>query len=262
MFKFALFFASGLLLAQLPPANQSGVSMGHLHLKVRDVDAQKKFWVELMGAKPGKLGAMELMKLPDLLVLIQAGEPAGGTDGSVIGHIGLKVRDMHAMLAKLKAAGVKGPKGELSFNENTRQTFVLAPDGIAVELTEDPSMTVPVANHHIHFYTGAVDQTKAWYVNMFGAAPGKRGKFEAADLPGVNLTFSAAESPTLPTKGRALDHIGFEVKDLEAFCKKLAAAGMKFDVPYRKVPALGISLAFITDAWGTYIELTEGLDKL
>jgi hypothetical protein len=28
------------------------------------------------------------------------------------------------------------------------------------------------------------------------------------------------------------------------------------------VAALGISIAFIRDPWGTYIELTEGLDKV
>jgi hypothetical protein len=33
-------------------------------------------------------------------------------------------------------------------------------------------------------------------------------------------------------------------------------------VPYRTVPALGIAIAFFTDPWGTYIELTEGLDKI
>ena len=59
-----------------------------------------------------------------------------------------------------------------------------------------------------------------------------------------------------------MDHIGFEVRDLEAFCKKLESMGVKFDVPYRKVPALGIAIAFFTDPWGTYIELTEGLNKL
>ncbi len=59
-----------------------------------------------------------------------------------------------------------------------------------------------------------------------------------------------------------MDHIGFEIKGLEAFVKKLEAAGVKFDVPYRKVPALGISIAFFTDPWGAYVELTEGLDKI
>jgi catechol 2,3-dioxygenase-like lactoylglutathione lyase family enzyme len=143
-----------------------------------------------------------------------------------------------------------------------RQAFVIAPDEIRVEITEDPSLEVPIANHHIHFYTSSVADTKAWYVKMFDAKPGKRGPFEAADLPGVNLSFSQATGALAGTKGRALDHIGFEVKDLEAFCGKLEAAGVKFDVPYRKIPSLGISLAFLTDPWGTYIELTEGLNRL
>ena len=65
-----------------------------------------------------------------------------------------------------------------------------------------------------------------------------------------------------PTKGRALDHIGFEVKDLEAFCKKLEAAGVKLDMPYRNIPALSLSIAFLTDPWGTNIELTEGMNRL
>jgi hypothetical protein len=52
------------------------------------------------------------------------------------------------------------------------------------------------------------------------------------------------------------------VKNLEAFCRKLEASGVKFDRPYTKVPQLGLSVAFLTDPWGTYIELTEGLDRL
>jgi hypothetical protein len=51
------------------------------------------------------------------------------------------------------------------------------------------------------------------------------------------------------------------VKNLAEFCKGLESKGVKFDVPYRAVPQLGISIAFLTDPWGTYIELTEGLDK-
>ena len=43
---------------------------------------------------------------------------------------------------------------------------------------------------------------------------------------------------------------------------KLEASGITMAVPYRKVPALGIAVAFFTDPWGTYIELTEGLDKV
>lgn len=83
-----------------------------------------------------------------------------------------------------------------------------------------------------------------------------------ADLPGGGLNFSQSTEPMRPTRSRALDHIGFEVKNLEEFCKSLEAQGIKLDVPFRKVPALNITLAFVTDPWGTYIELNEGLENI
>ena len=58
-----------------------------------------------------------------------------------------------------------------------------------------------------------------------------------------------------------LDHIGFEVVNLEEFCRQLAAKGIVFDMPYAKNP-MGFGSAFLTDPWGTYIELTEGLSGL
>ncbi len=90
-----------------------------------------------------------------------------------------------------------------------------------------------------------------------------RAQFEQTRMRGLSHgPAQKADTALAPTKGRALDHIGFEVKNPEAFCHKLEAAGVHFDVPFRKVPALGISVAFFTDPWGTYIELTEGLGKL
>ena len=56
--------------------------------------------------------------------------------------------------------------------------------------------------------------------------------------------------------------IGFEVKSLQAFTKKLEADGIPLTVSYREVPALGVHIAFIKDPWGTNIELTEGLAKI
>jgi len=230
--------------------------MGHLHLNVRDPAAHRAFWTAL-GGTPTKLGDLEVIKFPDVLVLYNKAEPTGGTEGSVVGHIGFRVKDLQKSLEKWRAAGLKTLPGASS-----HQAFVIAPDEIRIEMTEDSAMEAPIANHHIHFYTSSVDETKAWYVKKFGAKPGKRGPFEAADVPGVNLTFSQAKDAVAGTKGRALDHIGFEIKDLESFCKKLEADGVKFDLPYKKIPAVGISIAFFTDPWGTYIELTEGLNRL
>jgi extradiol dioxygenase family protein len=75
------------------------------------------------------------------------------------------------------------------------------------------------------------------------------------------MRFLESTGPMAGTQGRSLDHIGFEVDRLEAFCKKLEAKGITFDRPYRRIDELSIAVATLRDPFGTYIELTEGLDK-
>lgn len=258
--------------AQLVAAKDGPVVYGHHHLTVTNLDAHKKFWVDGLGGTPKKLGTSEAVVFTNVIVLLRQGTPSGGSKGTSVNHVGFTVPDIRAALARLRAAGFADvTKAEapatstvtdgVAYSVATKGSiaFVMAPDDVKVELTEGKG-TPGIALHHIHYYTQQVDQMKAWYVQMLGAKGGMRGSFQAADLPGVNLTFSPSPDPVVATKGRSLDHVGFEVKDLEAFCKKLEAAGVKFDRPYTKVAALGIGIAFFTDPFGTYVDLTEGLD--
>jgi catechol 2,3-dioxygenase-like lactoylglutathione lyase family enzyme len=245
------------LVAQLEPANQAGVAMGHLHIVTPDPDAHRKIWIDTLGGRLVKKGRLELASFPGVLVAFSRGEANGGTDGSVVDHLGFLVPDLDAAKAKLLAAGVEIVREMPA----TRQMFAMFPGGVKVEFSEDVKMSVPIKHHHVHFATPQIDEMRAWYAKWFDAIPGTRSKFKAADLPGVNLTWNPAENPTIPTKGRSLDHIGFEVQDLKAFCKKLEDAGIKLDRPVTSAPNLGLTIAFITDPWGTRIELTEGLAK-
>src|SRR5712691_5834037 len=251
--------------AQVSAPNEAGVAMGHVHLVVQDVEASKKFWMA-MGGSPGKLGPNDFMKFPGVLILLRKGEPSGGSVGSVVNHVGFMVPNIQESVAKWKAAGLKTEPGN-----SARQAYVFTRDDLVrIEILENTSLSVPIVFDHIHFWLAeagsgspsSVSEIQAWYAKMFGAKPAKRGQFEVDGLPGVTLMFAKSETPTVATKGRALDHIGFEIKDLEAFCKKAEANGVKFDMPYTKRPELGISLAFLTDPWGTYIELNEGLNRL
>jgi catechol 2,3-dioxygenase-like lactoylglutathione lyase family enzyme len=260
--------------AQLPPASAGPVVMGHHHFNVSDVDAHKHFWVDLLGAEAVQLGPITVIKVPGGLIALSKKPSAGGSRGTTINHIGFQVPDVDALVAKLKADGVQiVTKQEVSGGratsdvyhtdaQDTDLAFVLAPDDIKVELMENPELEVPIVNHHTHFAAPDVEAMQKWYADMFGAKPGMRGQFQAADLPGVNLTFSPTVGGEVGTKGRSIDHTGFEVRGLEEFCEKLEAKGVKFDVPFRDVPALKLKVAFLTDPWGTYLELTEGLDKL
>jgi hypothetical protein len=48
-------------------------------------------------------------------------------------------------------------------------------------------------------------------------------------------------------KGRTIDHVGFEVDNLEAFTRQLQSKGIKLDVPMRELADTGLKYAFITD---------------
>ena len=136
--------------------------MGHLHLAVRDVSAQQAFWTAL-GGVPVTNGRLQLIQFPGTFVMLRKAEPTGGTDGSVINHIGFLVKSLAGTRAKCEAAGMKTEPGAAP-----NQIWVYAPDAIKVEMTEDPSLAVPIASHHIHFYATAPLEMQAWYAKTFG----------------------------------------------------------------------------------------------
>jgi catechol 2,3-dioxygenase-like lactoylglutathione lyase family enzyme len=263
--------------AQLVAAKDGPIVYGHHHLNTNNVDAQKKFFVDTLGGTPITIGTTQIVKFPNVLIFFRPNQtPTGGTRGSTVNHIGFSVPNLRQAVDKIKANGfsmittteatpdrkvvddIAGPAqpGGASI------AFAQAPDDVKVELVEVKTQTIPITLHHVHFFNPKNAEMQAWYVKTFGAKPRSSPAFLSADLPGVALNFTLSADPVVGTPGRALDHIGFEVKNLEEFCKKLEADGIKLAVPYRKVPALGISIAFFTDPWGTYIELTEGLDKI
>ena len=177
-------------------------------------------------------------------------------------------------------------------------TNAYTPDNLKVGLNDAKNQTVPIASPLISVWvtSAQVPEVMAWYGKMFGGKSGAKigGDGVAVEnLPGtrMHVVTSAGNPDTLnpltvglihgkvpdeafvaellkpgrtqPTKGRTLDYIGFEVNNLEAFCKKLAANGMKFDEPYlaRALRHKSFASAMLTDPWGVSIELTEGLRK-
>lgn len=248
-----------------PLVMASDLSMGHVHLMVSDIAANKQFWVA-MGGTPLTLGsgdtAVEGVTFGGVRILLRKGDNIGMAVGSTVNHIGFYVPNIKEAIARWKSMGLKIEAGR-----NDQQSFVLTPgDLIRVEILEMPGQTVPVAFHHVHMFVsanaaGGVPEAQAWYARMFAAMPGKRAAFDIDNVAGGELTFSKSDTPTVPSAGRAVDHIAFWVKNLEAYCKKLEANGVKLDVPYTRRPDLGLSLVFITDPWGTRIELNEPLTQ-
>jgi catechol 2,3-dioxygenase-like lactoylglutathione lyase family enzyme len=251
------------MLAQLYPPNAQGVTMGHMHLNTRDVPAQKAFFVDALGGKAVRNGPIEMVEFPGVYVLFTKADNPPPSRGSIVDHFGFTVKDMPGSIEKWKKMGLT-----IEPTANPNEVFVLGPEQMRIEVYGIPEQTAPITMNHIHWNIADIPGMQAWYDKMFGARAGQRDciaclprkvPLEEGRLAGTSLSYSGGAATLVGTKGRGIDHIGFEVKNLDAFVKNLEAQGVRMDAAVRQVPGTDLRIAFLTDPYGTYIELTEGL---
>jgi hypothetical protein len=250
--------------AQLLPPNEIGMRMGHVLLNVSDVEAHRTFWMKQFDAKPVTVGKLQAITIPGLVVVFRPQQRTGPSEGTTINHLGLKLLKLSDYTARFDAAGLKYDPPRVG-RESTPQTYVTGPDTFRMELVEDPRLPAPVVSHHLHYWLERPVDVKKWYVQKLLLKPTMRGPYESGDVPGMNLTLAPLGSqkvPGVPTKGRLMDSIGFDVADLRAYTAKLQSNGIRFDVPYGRDPELDLMSATLTDPWGVTIRLTEGLNKI
>jgi catechol 2,3-dioxygenase-like lactoylglutathione lyase family enzyme len=253
---FASTLAAGMAAAQPAPFNEVGLTMGHWHIASKDVEANKKLFLA-MGAKMYMPGGNPLMMFPGVYINLNLGTEKGdgASQGSVVNHVGFIVDNVQQRVAQWKAAGVDVLPGG---NGRLDQAYVVTPDGVRIEILEDKTQAMPVRNEHIHLSLPAaeVPKAQAWYAKTFGGKAGTRNNGPIVDLPGVQIRFAMADAKQAPTRGRVLDHIGFDVRDHAAFVRKLQAEGIRLDEPVRQSPT-GSTITYITDPWGTRIEIVQ-----
>jgi catechol 2,3-dioxygenase-like lactoylglutathione lyase family enzyme len=262
--------------------NEAPIIVSHYHLNVTSVAEHKKFWIDTLGGTSTTFGSgnIQVIKFPGVLLLLREQRPTGPTRGTTLDHIGFAVPNVAAVAAKAVANGYKltvgrepGPGQTVApptAGDYGRFAYLLGPDGVKVELvTASDANAPPIAHHHVHFTNKQYVEMQQWYMKALNATlrSGQTDYFIGADLPGVGymlnfFRWEPAEDQT-GTAGRAVDHVGFEVKGLASFCKELEAKGIKLSTPCHRVPEMNnIETATIIDPWGTVIELTEGLSQI
>src|SRR5882672_9287195 len=241
--------AAGTAYAQPFPFNEAGVTMGHWHLASQNAEANKKIFLG-MGGELIKRGNAESVRFPGVLINLTLGDGAGkgSSQGSVVNHVGFIVNNVQEQVAVLP-----GSNGRLD------QAYVETPDGLRMEILEDKNQAMPIRNEHVHLFVpeAEIAKAQAWYAKTFGGKAGSRNNQPVVDIPGVQIRFAKADTAQAPTKGRVLDHYGFDVKDHAAFVKKIEAEGIKLDEPPRRNAATGSTITYITDPWGARIELVQ-----
>ena len=161
----------------------------------------------------------------------------GSTQGTGVNHIGFSYPDLTAKMAELEAVGVRGSGVRLQrFPDGStlrdvpglfKLGFIFDPWGTRIEMLEDPET---LGFHHIHLSASDPAETLAWYQEVLGGEPASlKGQIDGLRFGDVwVLAAQHGEAAPATTAGRAIDHIGFVVSDLDAAATAMRQAGAAF----------------------------------
>lgn len=131
--------------------------MGHLSLRVSDLDASEKFYIEILGMRPvwrseGEIAFLECGN--DDLALIQIPKEEvqafrqRAQSSQSLHHFGFRVRSKDGVdqLAKeMKARGVVIDDGPRDHRDGSRSFYFRDPDGNYVQILWDPIRETPTS---------------------------------------------------------------------------------------------------------------------
>lgn len=256
MYRIAITFAIAFTLS----LSALAADYGHLHITATDQQAAAEWYArnfdgtaEGFGGATGegvKIDRAVISGIPIVIFKKDAGFP--GSVGSGVDHIGFSMPNIAEKAKSLVADGAK-MLGEPRNFGGMDLAFVEDPWGTKIEIIDDPDTR---GLHHIHVHSADANATLDWYEAAFG---GERAKFKGA-LPALKygqvwLIVQGSKKELAPTKGRAMDHLGWNFPDLDAAAKELKANGVKFTLEPR--PYRNIKIAFIEGPDGVSIELVE-----
>ena len=162
----------------------------------------------------------------------------GSTQGTGVNHIGFSYPDLTAKMAELEAVGVRGSGVRLQrFPDGAtlrdvpglfKVGFIFDPWGTRIEMVEDEDT---LGFHQIHLSAEDPDATLAWYRDVLGGEPDSlRGVLDGLRFGDIWLFASRHErGAPASTAGRAIDHIGFVVDDLDVAAAEMAAFDVLFE---------------------------------
>ncbi|HEX9878449.1 MAG TPA: VOC family protein [Gammaproteobacteria bacterium] len=232
----------------------------HAHLRVpQDQQAEAAAWYhEVLGGEPGELGPGPGIRHHNGFIGTAPNEGMAA-DGavSVIDHIGIGVPDVRATVELARSLGAVVRTEPQPGITAPLIAHITDPWGGRFELLQD---TVYTGVNHIHIYASDADATRDWFLAVFGGESDEargQGRFHAIryDTVWFLITQTAEDDRRMPSRYRAIDHIGFRVPSLGAFRGALLASGYE---PYLERPnPPGADLMFLEGPDGLHVEMTE-----
>ena len=249
------------------PFAVSAATPHHLHIALSNTSEAVSWYEEHLDCE-AIAGREDAVNCGNTEIEFFLAQTVGGRQGTGVDHFGFSVPDLDAKMAELESVGVRGSGVRLvRFEDGSlvrdipglfKIAFITDPWGTKIELVQDEDL---LGFHHIHL--NSVDPAAAldWYNQVLGGEPASlKGMLDGVLFDDIWLlaTEYTDGRPGI-TQGRTIDHIGFEVADLD----EAAVQINRLSVEFRQEPMVpdnarsSAKQAFILGPDGVMIAIVE-----
>jgi catechol 2,3-dioxygenase-like lactoylglutathione lyase family enzyme len=196
-------------------------------------------------------------------LLFLAAQSSGGSQGSVIEHLGFSVPDLDAKMRELAAINVKVIEPIKNVPGLYKTALIESPWGTQIQLVQDPDV---VGLHHVQLRSPDPEATYTWLLDKFGGERTKiKGQVDSVKYAGAagfsTVYIVVARGASAPSQGRVIDHIGWRSTAPIAETKAMLE-GKKVQLTSQPTPlnlqnGPSINYFYIAGPDGTRIEIVE-----
>ena len=193
-------------------AAQTKAMLPYDHIHLNEPAAEASVWWE-----KNIPGARRITEAPDRLMygavrlMFLGSRSSGGSQGSVIEHLGFSVADLDAKMRELAAINTKVIEPAKSVTGLYKTALIESPWGTQIQLVQDPEL---LGLHHVQLRVPDPEAAYAWLLDKFGGERTKiKGQVDSVKYPGnggfTTVYIVVARGESVPSQGRAIDHIGW-----------------------------------------------------
>jgi catechol 2,3-dioxygenase-like lactoylglutathione lyase family enzyme len=182
----------------------------HIHLNEPAAEASVWWEKNIPGARRITEAADRIMYGAVRMMFLSA-RSSGGSQGSVIEHLGFSVSDLDAKMRELAAINTKVIEPVRNVPGLYKTALIESPWGTRIQLVQDPEL---LGLHHVQLRTPEPETAYAWLLDKFGGERTKiKGQLDSVKYAGTGgfttVYIVVAQGESVPSQGRAIDHIGW-----------------------------------------------------
>jgi len=245
-------------------AAQPKGTMPYDHIHLNEPAAEASTWWE-----KNIPGGRRITEAPDRIMygavrlLFLGSRSSGGSQGSVIEHLGFSVADLDAKMRELAAINTKVIEPVQAVPGLYKTALIESPWGTRIQLVQDPEL---LGLHHVQLRLEDTEGAYRWLLDKFGGErtkiKGQQDSVKYAGTEGFSTVYIlVAHGESVASQGRAIDHIGWRstepISDTKAMLEGKQVQLTSQPRPLTLPNGPPINYFYVAGPAGTRIEIVE-----